>query len=203
MPFVLSRLEGGETVGIRKGEDIEAYRQRQYAEDDKTVRRILECLDGLTLEDVIINAGLGNIAAEQRRAEESLARITERMERSEESANRIESSVARSESIVGELAVDIERNAGEVDLALERIGDAESGNCDVAERIERSERRISDGLRRAEQSESIFSRYEKEIEANEAAWRKRKPSSKSNGSYGSSRVWLSEGWRLRDDDCRL
>ncbi len=40
-------------MGIHKGEDLTAYRQRQYAEDDKTVRRILECLDGLTLEDVI------------------------------------------------------------------------------------------------------------------------------------------------------
>lgn len=39
-------------MSIRPGETIPEYRQRQYAEDAKTVKRIMECLDGLTLEDV-------------------------------------------------------------------------------------------------------------------------------------------------------
>lgn len=39
-------------MSIKWGESVTEYRQRQYAEDEKTAQRILECLDGLTLEDV-------------------------------------------------------------------------------------------------------------------------------------------------------
>lgn len=39
-------------MSIRPGEMIAEYRKWQYAENDKTVKRIMECIDGLTLEDV-------------------------------------------------------------------------------------------------------------------------------------------------------
>jgi len=39
-------------MGMKPGETIREYRERQYAEDKKTVQNILKCLNGLTFEDV-------------------------------------------------------------------------------------------------------------------------------------------------------
>ena len=107
-----------------------------------------------------IQEGLGNIESEQRRAEESIGRITGGIEQSEDSAERIRESVGRSDAIIETLADEFERNAGNVDAAIERIEDAESRNREVDARIEGGEKRISDGLRVNSESEQIFSRYE-------------------------------------------
>lgn len=107
-----------------------------------------------------IRQGLGSIESEQRRAEESLGRIEAGIDRSEEGAGRLADSIDRSESIIGAIADDIDRGTGEVDRALGRIEIAESGNREAAAGIDRASAGISDGLRRADESESIFTRYE-------------------------------------------
>ena len=53
-------------MGIRKGEDLAKYRKRQYVEDGKTAQRILECLDGLNLEDAMRVLGLVKQTLHQR-----------------------------------------------------------------------------------------------------------------------------------------
>ncbi len=106
-----------------------------------------------------IETGLDNIAAEQRRAEESLGRIREGIDRSEESLGRITDSVERSGELIGSVRDDVGRITGEVDSAIEGIRSAETRNREVEERIGDVRERIRDGIRRADESESIFAKY--------------------------------------------
>ena len=108
-----------------------------------------------------IDDGLEKITIEQQRAKDSLGKIQEGIGRSESSVERIESSVDRSEGIIRDIADGLERSSGQIDAVIERIEYAEERNRDAEGRIGETSDRVDDGIRCADESESIFARYEK------------------------------------------
>ena len=107
-----------------------------------------------------IEDGLGNIEIEQQRAKDSIGKIQEGIERSENSIGRIESSVERSEGIIRDIADDLDRSSGQIDAVIERIEFAEGRNRDAEGRMRETEDGIDNGIRCADESESIFARCE-------------------------------------------
>ena len=108
-----------------------------------------------------IQDGLGKVEIEQQRAKDSIGRIQEGIERSESSVGRIESSIDRSEGIIRDIADGLERSSGQIDVVIERIEYAEDRNRNAEGRIGETSDRVDDGIRCADESESIFARYEK------------------------------------------